>query len=178
MLNIISLLKYIKYRATIFLCDYIVDWQCGGFFKFRETCLSTPPSLTKKNIYYKYLEKRCAFIGLNTHFEGQPTLPHGLHGIHISDKAHIGKSCVIFQSVTIGSNTIKGHPRYGSPHIGDNVMIGAGAKVIGNVVIGNNCRIGANCVVVKDMPENSTAVLGNVRFVVKNESMDNSFHGV
>lgn len=176
--NSFSILKYIRYRMTVFLCEYIVDWQYGGFFKFREVCLSSPPRLTKKNIYYRYLEKHCAFIGLHTHFETPPTLPHGLHGIHISEKAHIGKFCVILQSVTIGSNTIDGHPRYGSPHIGDNVFIGAGAKIIGNVAIGNNCRIGANCVVVKDMPENTTAVLGNIRFINKEGNTDNHFYGI
>lgn len=170
------LLKYIKYYITVSFCEYIVDWKYGGFFKFRATC--SPSSLAKRNIYYRYLEKRCAFIGLNTHFESPPILPHGLHGIHISDKAYIGKSCVILQSVTIGSNTIKNHPKYGSPCIGDNVFIGAGAKIIGCINIGDNCRIGANCVVVKDMPANTTAVLGNVRFITRNENLDNHFNGI
>lgn len=174
---VFPVLRYIRYRFTVFLCEYIVDWQYGSFFKFREVCV-THLNTYNKNVYYRYLDKHCAFIGLNTHFETPPILPHGLHGIHISDKAHIGKSCVIFQPVTIGSNTIKGHPRYGSPHIGDNVFIGAGAKIIGNVTIGNNCRIGANCVVVKDMPENTTAVLGNIRFIIKGENADNQFYGI
>lgn len=82
------------------------------------------------------------------------------------------------QSVTIGSNTIKNHPKYGSPRIGDNVFIGAGAKIIGCIKIGDNCRIGANCVVVKDMPANTTAVLGNIRFITKNENLDNHFNGI
>ena len=43
--NSFSILKYIRYRMTVFLCEYIVDWQYGGFFKFREVCLSSPPPL-------------------------------------------------------------------------------------------------------------------------------------
>lgn len=133
-----------------------------------------PPS-----IYYAYLHKYNAFIGSHSQFKKAPVTPHGLNGIHISEKACIGENCVILQQVTIGSNTIKGHKRYGSPTIGDNVFIGAGAKIIGNVKIGNNCRIGANCVVVTDMPDNTTAVLSQVRFIQKEEAdMNNTFEGV
>lgn len=64
----------------------------------------------------------------------------------------IGKNCTIFQCVTIGS--IKGE---GAPKIGDNVVISSGAKVIGRVTIGNNVMIGANAVVVHDLPDNAVA---------------------
>ncbi len=57
-------------------------------------------------------------------------------------------------------------------------LIGAGAKIIGNVFIGNNCRIGANCVVVKDMPPNTVAVLSPTRFIMKEEMMENNFSGI
>ena len=80
----------------------------------------------------------------------------------ISGDAQIGKACVIFQQVTIGSNRTPGSKHWGAPIIGDNCYIGAGAKIIGNVKIGDNCRIGANAVVTKDVPSNSTIVLGEV----------------
>lgn len=104
--------------------------------------------------------------------------PHGLNGIHISDAAIIGEGCVILQQVTIGSNTSKGSKKLGSSVISRNVFIGAGAKIIGNVHVGNNCRIGANCVVIKDMPDNSTAVLRNIDIIINNTPRDNSYKGI
>ena len=54
-------------------------------------------------------------------------------------------------------------PKSGAPVIGDNVYIGAGAKIIGGVRIGNNVRIGAGCVVVEDVPDNCTVVMPKPR---------------
>jgi len=77
-------------------------------------------------------------------------------GIFINHKAVVGKNCNISQQVTIGRTNRGG--RKGTPVIGDNVYIGPGAKVIGNVHVGNNVAIGANCVVTKDIPDNSVVV--------------------
>ena len=77
-------------------------------------------------------------------------------GIVISSAAVIGKNCNISQGVTIGISG-KGEDR-GCPIIGDNVYIGAGAKVIGRITIGNNVAIGANAVVTKDVPDNAVVV--------------------
>lgn len=93
-------------------------------------------------------------------FVPPPLLPHGLNGIIISEKARIGSNVIIFQQVTIGGN------EQGAPAIGDNCMIGAGAKIIGKVRIGSNVKIGANAVVVSDIPDNATAV-GVPAIVVK-----------
>ena len=94
-------------------------------------------------------------------------MPHGLNGIFISDGATIGKNCVIFHQVTIGSNTLEDSKGRGAPTIGDNVYIGAGAKIIGRVKIGNNVRIGANCVVVENIPDNCVVVLNKPRILQK-----------
>lgn len=80
--------------------------------------------------------------------------PH-LIGIVIAGDTVIGQNCTIFHQVTIGIDEIKND---GAPIIGDNVFIGAGAKIIGNVCIGNDSRIGANAVVTKDVPEKVTVV--------------------
>ena len=88
-------------------------------------------------------------IGYGAKFETPPKLPHGLYGIIVSHNAVIGSNCTIFHQVTIGEG--KG----GAPTIGDNVLIGAGAKIIGNVTVGSNSKIGVNAVVVHDVPENS-----------------------
>lgn len=100
--------------------------------------------------------------------------PHGITGIFVSHGAIIGENCTIFQQVTIGSNTIYDHPKNGAPHIGNNVYIGAGAKIIGNCRIGDNVRIGANCVVFNDIPDNATVVLERPR-VICHEKRDNRF---
>ena len=97
-------------------------------------------------------------LGFGAQFHTPPKLPHGLYGIIISHNAVIGSNCTIFHQVTIGEG--KG----GAPVIGDNVFIGAGAKIIGNVKIGSNSKICVNDVVVHDVPENSivTAPEGTV----------------
>lgn len=75
---------------------------------------------------------------------------HG-SGIVIGGEAVIGDNLTIFQNATIGFQN-------GFPTIGDNVLIGAGAIVIGKIKIGNNVKIGAGAVVVNDVPDNCTVV--------------------
>ena len=94
-------------------------------------------------------------------FESRPELPHGLNGIIVHLKAHIGKNAVIWQQVTIGSSG------GGTPYIGDNCKIGAGAKILGGVIIGNNVTIGANTVVTKDIPDNTVVVGTGMRIIEK-----------
>lgn len=88
-----------------------------------------------------------------------PNLPHGLNGIIVGHDVTIGFNCTIYQQVTIMHG--------GGCTIGDNVLIGAGAKILGHVRIGNNCRIGANCVVIEDIPDNTTCVLPKPRIITK-----------
>ena len=126
-------------------------------------------------VYEKKLQKAGSWIGYRSKFSGEPVFPHGIQGIFISHGAVIGSSCVIFQQVTIGSNTIVGHPKYGSPLIGDGCYLGAGAKIIGKVTLGNNVRVGANCVVVKDVPDNCVVVAQQPRIIQK-ENLDNDYH--
>lgn len=78
--------------------------------------------------------------------------------ISIHPRCKIGKNVSIFQGVTIGGNIYKKKKNQVSPYIGNNVLIGAGAKVLGPVSIGDNCMIGANAVVVNDIPNDSVAV--------------------
>ncbi|RWZ59098.1 serine acetyltransferase [Halobacillus fulvus] len=120
------------------------------------------------------LNKKGSYIGGGAKFLNKPFFPHGINGVLISSGAVIGENAVIFHQVTIGSNTLKDSKGKGAPIIGGNCYIGAGAKIIGNVNIGNNVRIGANCVVVKDIPDNSVVVNQQSRIIQKS-NVNNEF---
>ena len=82
-------------------------------------------------------------------------IDHGM-GVVIGETAQIGDNCTLYQGVTLGGtgkDTGKRHPT-----LGDNVLIGAGTKVLGPVYIGDNARIGAGSVVLCNLPANCTAV--------------------
>lgn len=82
-------------------------------------------------------------------------IDHGM-GVVIGETAEVGDNVTLYHGVTLGGtgkDTGKRHPT-----IGDNVIIGCGAKVLGPINIGNNVKIGANAVVVNDVPNNTTAV--------------------
>ena len=82
-------------------------------------------------------------------------IDHGM-GVVIGETAEIGDNCTIYHQVTLGGTGKETKKRH--PTIGNNVMIGCGSKVLGNITIGDNVKIGANSVVTKDIPKNSTAV--------------------
>lgn len=82
---------------------------------------------------------------------------HGL-GCIVHEKAVIGDNCKIFGNVTIGSKWPDGKNTGGLPTIGNDVLIGAGAVILGEITIGDNSIIGANSVVTKDVPSNSIVV--------------------
>jgi serine O-acetyltransferase len=82
-------------------------------------------------------------------------IDHGM-GVVIGETAIIGDNVLLYQGVTLGGTGLEKGKRH--PTIGSNVVIGAGAKVLGNITIGDNSYIGANAVVIKDVPQNSTVV--------------------
>lgn len=82
-------------------------------------------------------------------------IDHGM-GVVIGETAVIGDNVLLYQEVTLGGTGLEKGKRH--PTIGNNVVIGAGAKILGNITIGDNSYIGANAVVVKDVPPNSTVV--------------------
>lgn len=141
--------KYWRYRAIV--TDPARGSKLGDMFR----------------LYY--IKRADAFnnASMGTHrncgatFAAPPHLPHGLNGIIVSHNAVIGRNCTIFHQVTIGEG--KG----GAPVIGDNVLIGAGAKVIGGIRIGSNVRIGAGCVVAQDVPDDTTVVLQAPQMIMR-----------
>lgn len=82
-------------------------------------------------------------------------IDHGM-GVVIGETTIIGDNCLLYQGVTLGGTGKDKGKRH--PTLGDNVMVGAGAKVLGPINIGNNVKVAANAVVLKDIPDNCTAV--------------------
>lgn len=82
-------------------------------------------------------------------------IDHGM-GVVIGETAEIGDNCTIYQGVTLGGTGKDVGKRH--PTLGDNVMVGAGAKILGPVKVGSGSKIAANAVVLNAVPENSTAV--------------------
>ena len=92
---------------------------------------------------------------------------HHFGGIIFHPTVEIGNNCTLYQGVTIGDRGGNGR----AACIGNNVLIGAGAKVIGEISIGDNCVIGANAVVTKSMPAGTTALGAPCRFRFADGSM-------
>lgn len=82
-------------------------------------------------------------------------IDHGM-GVVIGETTIIGDNCLLYQGVTLGGTGKDKGKRH--PTLGDNVMVGAGAKVLGPINIGSNVKVAANAVVLSDIPENCTAV--------------------
>ncbi|MDB5900382.1 MAG: cysE [Ramlibacter sp.] len=83
-------------------------------------------------------------------------IDHGM-GVVIGETAEIGEGCTIYQGVTLGGTSLsKGAKRH--PTLGRNVVIGAGAKVLGGFTVGDNAAVGSNAVVTKPVPPGATAV--------------------
>jgi serine O-acetyltransferase len=82
-------------------------------------------------------------------------IDHGM-GVVIGETAEIGDNVTIYHGVTLGGTGKDKGKRH--PTIGDNVIIGAGVKVLGPIYVGSGAKIGANAVVLKDVPANATAV--------------------
>lgn len=127
-----------------------------GYFVYS---LHIPVITQLLKLIYKVLE---FFVRVISQCEIPPTcrigkglrLEHGGRGIVIHSKTTVGEYVRIFHQVTIG---ISGSGEDIPPQIGNNVMIGTGAKIIGNIFVGENARIGANAVVTKHVPINATA---------------------
>ncbi len=82
-------------------------------------------------------------------------IDHGM-GVVIGETSIVGNNVTLFQGVTLGGTGKETGKRH--PTLGDNIVVGAGAKVLGNITVGSNSYVGANAVVLKDVPENTTIV--------------------
>lgn len=148
------------------LKNYHGDWAAQGFwvmlvYRFGRWRYTINNVLIRKacSFIYKFLYK---FVQILTGIEmpceaevGDNFLIDHFGGIVISGYAKFGDNCRIRNGVVVG---LKNVSEPCAPHIGNNVDIGAGAKILGNIKIGNNVNIGANSVVLTDVPDNAIAV--------------------
>jgi serine O-acetyltransferase len=82
-------------------------------------------------------------------------IDHGM-GVVIGETTEIGEDVILYQGVTLGGTGKEKGKRH--PTIGNNVVIGTGAKILGNIRVGNNSKVGAGSVVIRSVPDNSTVV--------------------
>jgi serine O-acetyltransferase len=82
-------------------------------------------------------------------------IDHGM-GVVIGETAEIGDDCYLYHQVTLGVARTQGGKRH--PTVGNNVIIGAGAKVLGPITVGDNARVGANAVVLESVPPDTTVI--------------------
>ena len=155
---------FVNIRAD--LHAYGGDWAAQGFwvmlvYRFGRWRYSVRPALLRKvlSFIYKVLFKLVQIVtGIELPCEvvlGRNFVIDHFGGIVISGYAQFGDDCRIRNGVVVGLKNVR-EPV--APVIGNNVDIGAGAKLLGNIRIGNNVVIGANAVVLTDVPDNSLAV--------------------
>lgn len=127
------------------------NWRMGIKSKIIRAPLSVIYRVCERHVRFKYgIELPYSVkLGDRVVFEHQ-------HGIVIHGHCEIGDDCIIRQGVTMG-NKVPDFP-FDAPKIGNNVSIGAGAKILGAVEIGDNATIGANAVVINDVGEGETVV--------------------
>ena len=110
------------------------------------------------------LQNNCCIANLEKHIENHTFFPHPV-GICICPDAIIGEGCHIFQNVTIGMGKYNPDLKTAAPIIGNKVVIWANAVVCGGIKIGNNSVIGANSLVIKDVPPNTVYAGNPARFI-------------
>ncbi len=94
-------------------------------------------------------------------------------GVVVGETAQIGDGCTIYQGVTLGGTSLyKGIKRH--PTLGANVVVGAGAKVLGGFVVGDGAKIGSNAVVTKPVPAGATAIGNPARLILPEEAAPSS----
>lgn len=152
--------------------SFINHYDHDKYWRRREVVVNSEIKVSKfKRLYFLFYIKKvdsywhCTF-GTNylsgSKFITPPTLWHGPNGIIMGYNVSVGENCIICQRVTMG---------HGNPIvIGNNVLIGSNAYIAPGVKIGNNVKIGANCIVVEDIPDNSTVVLQKPRILRKDDS--------
>lgn len=160
-----------------FLRGIVQRYNHDKYWKMRDYIQNNPNGCKLKKYYYVLRIKKIDYRfnastgisldGDSAYFESRPVFPHELNGIIIAKGSRIGKNARIFHQVTIGNDDIDGK---NVPTIGDDVRIYPGAKIVGNVHVGNRCIIGANVVIVDDVPDDTLVVVEKPRMIERKSS--------
>lgn len=147
--------KYLFLRSIINPCySVLYTFWLGSFFRQNKRLFILPYLIVC--LWHRWNSYK---TGIQLIFGTKigPGLTFAHYGsIVINPASIVGTNCLIYQGVTIGSK--RRGKKTEAPIIGNNVILGAGSKVLGNVIIGNNVVVGANAVVTKDIPDNATVV--------------------
>lgn len=120
------------------------------------------------NLFFRRYQSRLGLsLTPSTKIGGGICFMHG-YGTVFASGAEIGRDCTVFQGVTIGRGF--GNRKSGCPRIGDNCILFAGAKIIGGITLGNRVVVGANAVVVNDVPDGCVVVGVPARIVSTDSS--------
>lgn len=148
-------------------------WGNAGF---RTVCLyRASAALYRKGGVFRKLARFVSVVNLSLSscdIDPRARIGAGVRMIHpvgivIGEGVSIGSGCWIFQNSTFGSAIVKGvQGPMDNPILGDDVLVGAGAVIVGSVHVGNGAKIGANAVVNRDVPANTSAVGVPARIVV------------
>ncbi len=123
-----------------------------------------------RNPAVNQLADACCIPDIESLRKNNVAFPHPI-GIVINPSAQIGRNCVIYQNVTIGTGRLNKQNGRSTPIIDDNVTIYANSVVIGGIYIGKNSIIGAGSIVLRDIPDNVT-VAGNPAKIIKHNLSD------
>lgn len=158
-----TLMKNLLFNKSFKIClSYRI---CNYFYVNKNKIL-----LCFFKIFNRYYQtKYCIDLSYRTKIGSGLYLGH-IFSIVVSPNAIIGKNVNLSQGVTVGFAS-RG-PKKGYPTIGDNVYVGPGAVIIGNIKVGNNVAIGANCVVTKDIPDKAVVVGVPGKVISYNGSQD------
>lgn len=127
----------------------LIAYRIGHFF-YKHKCFFIARLISQLSRFFTGIEIHPgATIGKGLFID------HGM-GVVIGETAEIGDDVMLYHGVTLGGTGKHRGKRH--PTVGNNVVIGSGAKVLGPINIGNNSKVGANAVVLKDVPEGATAV--------------------
>ena len=159
-LSLVSLIRE-DYRANG------SDWHRPGFralatYRFGVWRMRIRPKPIRMffSWVYKLMYRRCAYVyGIEIPYTasiGRRVIIEHQHGIVIHGASVIGDDCIIRQGVTLGIRDERFLDH--APKLGNGVSIGAGAKLLGQINVGDHVKIGANAVVLDDLPDDSTAV--------------------
>lgn len=141
----------------------------GGVFKLHRMAQASR-GLQKKVLYFiigRFCEENGSSLGKTTSIEGPIYLFHGFKGVFISNKAKLGKNIKLYQNVMIVSKSDSKTNKWVAPVIEDDVLIGAGAILIGGIRVGKGSKIGAGAVVSTDVPPGATVVSQPARILIK-----------